>query len=149
MKPNLKSLLATALLGVAALPLISSAQEEKAPTPPPERGGGGGGGGQRQRATPEQLVARLDEAVTLTAEQKTKVTEIYKKQAEAMAALSQEERREKGMEIMKTTRDQIRALLTEDQQKKFDAMPQRGGGQGGGQRRQGGGGAPGEAPKKE
>jgi Spy/CpxP family protein refolding chaperone len=135
MKSNLKILFAAAVLGVAALPLVSSAQEEKAPAPPREGGGGGG----RQRATPEQMVARLDEAVTLTAEQKTKATEIYKKQSDAMAALSGEERREKGMEIMKATREQIRALLTEEQQKKFDAMPQRGPG-GGGQRRQGGGG---------
>src|SRR4051812_28947803 len=120
MRTTLKTLLATALLGVAALPLLSSAQAEKAPSTPPA---GGGGGGQRQRMTPEQMVTRLDEAVTLTAEQKTKVAEIYKKQTEAMAAIPQEERREKGAELRKATDAQIRALLTPDQQKKFDAIP--------------------------
>ena len=75
------------------------------------------------------MVARLDEAVTLTAEQKTKVTAIYQEQMAAMQAIPQEERREKMREAMAATREKIRALLTPEQAKKFDDMsaPGRGG----------------------
>jgi hypothetical protein len=48
-----------------------------------------------------------------------------------------EETRAKMQEIQKTAHDQIRALLTDDQQKKFDAMPAPGPG---GRRGPGGGG---------
>jgi hypothetical protein len=99
--------------------------------------------------TPEQMTARLDEVVMLTNDQKTKVTEIYKKMAADMQAVPQEQRREKGMAIGKAAHDEIRALLTEEQQKKFDAMPPPGrrgqGGPGGGHPP---GGSGGEAPKK-
>jgi Spy/CpxP family protein refolding chaperone len=104
---------ALALAAIASAPL--SAQEKK-----------GGGRGMN----PEQQVARIDEAVTLTADQKTKVTAILTKAQEQIQALPQEERRTKGMEIREATNKEIRALLTPDQQKKFDAMPPpaRGGG---------------------
>jgi hypothetical protein len=39
------------------------------------------------------------------------------------------------MESMRKTRDQVRALLTDEQKKKFDEMPQRGGGDQGGRGR--------------
>src|ERR1051326_1519828 len=171
MKLSFKTLLATAVLGAAALPMLSSAQDEK-PAPPPAEGGGngnggggqrpGGSGGRRGMPTPEQMVAHLDEAVTLTADQKTKVLEIYKKNAADMQAVPREQRREKMPELMKSQHDSIRALLTADQQKKFDAMPAPGGrggpggpgGPGGGRPPRGGGegssstGGGDEAPKK-
>ena len=84
------------------------------------------------------MLARLDEAVTLTADQKTKVTDIYKKMADQIGALAQEDRRTKGQDIRTATNAEIRALLTPDQQKKFDAMPQ-GRGPGGGKGGPGGG----------
>lgn len=92
--------------------------------------GGGGGGGQM---TAEARVERLDQAVSLTAEQKAKITAIYKAQAAKMQAIPQEERREKGMALMQDTQKQVRAVLTAEQQAKFDAMPQ-GRGQGGGRK---------------
>jgi Spy/CpxP family protein refolding chaperone len=52
-------------------------------------------------------------------------------------ALSQEDRRAKGREIRTAANKDIRALLTPEQQTKFDAMPpppRRGGGGGGGGR---------------
>lgn len=85
---------------------------------------------------PEQRLAAIDEAVKLTAEQKPKVTAILTKASADMQALSQEERREKGRAINETANKDIRALLTPEQQTKFDAMPApgRGGrGPGGGQ----------------
>jgi periplasmic protein CpxP/Spy len=81
---------------------------------------------------PEAQVARIDEAVTLTADQKTKITAIFSKMQEQMQALPQEERREKGMALREAATKEVRALLTAEQQAKFDAMPQ-GRGPGGGQ----------------
>ena len=78
--------------------------------------------------TPEQQVTRLEEAVgTLTADQKTKITAIYEKASKDRAALSQEEMREKGREIAMAAAKDVRALLTPEQQTKFDAMPAPGG----------------------
>jgi protein CpxP len=116
-----KFLLCAVALGAMASTSLLKAQDEK-------KGKGGRGGG-----TPEQQVARLDEAVTLTAEQKTKVTAIYAKYQEKLQAIPQEERQEKGREIMQARRDEVRALLTDEQKKKFDEMPQ--GGRGGGKKK--------------
>lgn len=114
---SLKHLVLSAVLGAAILTPALQAQEQK-------KGGGRG-------MNPEQQVARIDEAVTLTADQKTKVTAILTKVQEKVAALPQEERREKGQELRTAANKEIRALLTPEQQTKFDAIPQ-GRGQGGG-----------------
>lgn len=118
---KLKHILLSAVLGAAILSPALQAQEQK-------KGGGRGG------FTPEQQVARVDEAVTLTADQKTKVTAIFAKLAEKMQALPQEERREKGQELRTAANKEVRALLTPEQQAKFDAMPQGGRGGGGGKK---------------
>lgn len=97
------------------------------------RGGGDGAQGRGQMMTAEARVKQLDEALTLTADQKTKITAIYTKMQDDMRAMmrdgggDQQANREKMMESMRATRDQVRALLTDEQKAKFDAMPQRGG----------------------
>jgi periplasmic protein CpxP/Spy len=101
---------------------------------------GGGGGGRGMQMTPQAQVDALDKAVTLTADQKPKVLAIYtadaKKRADLMS--SQDPDMRTKMTAMRTDENtQIKALLTDDQKTKFDAMPQRGGRGGGG----GGGGA--------
>ena len=143
MKVSLKSVLAVLALGLAVIPSLSMAADA-AP------GGGQGQGGGRGGPSPEQRLAAIDTAVTLTADQKTKITAILTKSAADMQAVPQEERREKGQAIRAAANKEIHALLTAEQQVKFDAMPQGGRGQGGGQGGQGGqrGGAPAEAPKK-
>ena len=94
----------------------------------------GGGGGMRM--TTADRVAALDKAVTLTDDQKTKITAIYDADQKKMQDLfqSQDPDMRTKMQAMRTDENkQIRALLTPDQQTKFDAMPQRGrGGNGGG-----------------
>ena len=103
----------------------------------------GGGGGGRGMATPEARVAAIDKAVTLTDDQKTKITAILtddnKKMADMRAAQDPDMRTK--MTAMRTDENtKIKALLTDDQKPKYDAyvasMPQ--GGRGGG----GGGAAP-------
>jgi protein CpxP len=100
---------------------------------------GGGGGGRGMGMTPEARVAAIDKAVTLTDDQKTKITAIYtadaKKMQDLMAAQDPDMRTK--MTAMRTDENtQIKALLTDDQKPKFDAylasMPQgrRGGGGG-------------------
>ena len=77
-------------------------------------------------------IERLEEAVgTLTAEQKTKIEAINAKTREAIQALPEEDRQTKMREITQSGRTEIRAVLTPEQQKKFDEMPQ-GRGAGGG-----------------
>ncbi|MSU22536.1 MAG: hypothetical protein EXS32_01815 [Opitutus sp.] len=121
MKLTLKTLIAAVALGVAALPAISSAQAE-----------GKKGEGKGQRMTPEQQVTRLEEAVgSLSAEQKTKITAIYTKVSEQMQGLAQEDRQTKGAELRAAANKEVRAVLTADQQKKFDDMPAPGRGGGG------------------
>jgi Spy/CpxP family protein refolding chaperone len=103
-----------------AVPLIRAEDAPKADkAPAAEKSGKKGGGG---RMNPDQMVARLDEALTLTADQKTKIKDLMTANMEKAKDAAPEERRT----IMQGQRDQIRALLTPEQQKKFDDMPQRG-----------------------
>jgi protein CpxP len=99
--------------------------------------------------TPEARVAAIDKAVTLTDDQKTKITAIYTADAKKMADLraSQDPDMRTKMMAMRTDENtQIKALLTDDQKPKFDAylaaQPQRGGRGGGGGAPGGGGAAP-------
>lgn len=99
--------------------------------------GGGGGGG--MGGTPEQMMARQKErlfaGITLSAEQSAKADTIMlngmKKMAEMRASGSMDR---EGMQKMNAERnDAIKALLTDEQKKKFEenlaAMPQRRGGE--------------------
>ena len=109
---NVRKLLITVVAFAIASSSAVMAQEKK-------KGGGRGG----------MSVERVEEAVgTLTAEQKKKIEAIVAKSREEMQALSQEDRQTKGREIMQGVRTQIRAVLTPEQQKKFDEMPQGGAG---------------------
>ncbi len=112
--------------------------------------GGGGGGRGGMNMTSDQRVDRLDQAVgPLTADQKTKIKAIYdadaKKRTDMMAA-NDPDAMTKMRAMMTDERTQIRALLTPDQQTKFDAMPQ-GRGAGGGRGGAGGGTPPATPPQ--
>jgi Spy/CpxP family protein refolding chaperone len=79
--------------------------------------------------TAEQQIERIEQAVgTLTKAQKDKITAIMGKTQEAMKGIPKEERKEKGGALQKKQREDIRGVLTPEQQKKFDEMPQGGGG---------------------
>jgi len=97
---------------------------------------GGGGGGMRM--TPEARVAAIDKAVTLTDDQKTKITALYTADMKKMMALrdaQDPDMRTKMMAMRTDENTQIKAMLTDDQKPKFDAylasMPQGRGGGGG------------------
>ena len=112
----------------------------------------GGGGGGRGGMAPEARVAAIDAAVTLTADQKTKITAILtddqKKMADLRASGEDYSTLMPKIQAMRTDENaKIKALLTDEQKPKFDAyvaaQPTYGGGRrGGGSGAPGGGGAP-------
>jgi Spy/CpxP family protein refolding chaperone len=151
MKSALKVVLTVLALGLVAGAPIASAQDQTPPPQGPKGPDGGGGGRGGHFMSPEERVKQLDEALKLTDDQKAKITELLKTQQEKGQALradqtmSREDRRAKMMEIGKATQDGIKALLTPEQQTKFDALPQPGRG---GPRGPGGPGGPGGDEKK-
>jgi hypothetical protein len=79
---------------------------------------------------PATRVAQLDEAIALSAEQKAKALEIYQTESEVSARLTGDDRVFKTFQLRQASRQQVRALLTPDQQKKYEITPtNRGGGQ--------------------
>jgi len=85
---------------------------------------------------PMEQIRRLDEAVSLTPAQKDQINTLIKgnaPQRQAIkndASLTPENRRAKMRELRNGTQGKIRALLTSEQQQKFDAMPRPEGGRG-------------------
>lgn len=107
---SLKVLLTAIALGVAVSAPLQAQQK---------RGG----------MTAEQQIERIETAVgSLTAAQKTKITDIVNKGREEMQAIPKEERKEKGAAMQTKQRAAIRAVLTADQQKKYDDMAPAGAG---------------------
>ena len=89
------------------------------------------GGRGRGQFDPAKRAEMLGKQLNLSSDQQSKVGDILKSQQSQMQNLrsdtsaSQEDRRSKMMEIRKSSNDQIRALLNEDQQKKWDEMQSR------------------------
>jgi protein CpxP len=104
--------------------------------------GGPGGGGMRGGRTPEAQLEALKAAVTgITADQSTKIMAIYTastKKSDSIRTAAGDDM-QSAFPKMQAARTEasakVKALLTADQQKQFDAMPQG--------RGPGGGGAPG------
>ncbi len=94
-----------------------SAQEGQ----PPEHGRGG-------HFDPQRMTNHLTKELNLTSDQQTKVLDILKSQQSQMeslhsdTSLSQQDRRQKMMDIRKSSDEQIRGTLNPDQQKKWDEM---------------------------
>jgi len=142
---NMKRTAAVLLCSVAlAMPALAqsgttaSGAQEPAQGPPP-----GGGMGGRRGGNPEQRLQMMQTELNLTPDQATKVKAILEDGTKQMMALrngggTPEENRPKMMAIRQTESTQIKAVLTDDQKPKFDAMVARqmermrgGGGNGG------------------
>jgi Spy/CpxP family protein refolding chaperone len=82
----------------------------------------------------ERRMTRLDEQLALTPEQKAQIAAIWDKAEKESAALRHDaavtagDRKTKRRVAMKSARAEVRAVLTPEQQKKFDAMPRDGAG---------------------
>jgi Spy/CpxP family protein refolding chaperone len=117
----------TKLFLLAAIPVlvaVSSVRADEPGTTPPAADH------PRMQEAREHRMQRLDEKLHLTADQKTKISAIWDKtEAEARAARSeasssaQTNRRAKRREMMKAAHDEVRAVLTPEQQTIFDTMP--------------------------
>lgn len=142
------SLIVLALAGLTSLGMASALAQDNAGNPPPPPSGQQAGEQNGQwhghgHMDPEKRTEMLTKQLKLTSDQQPKVVEALKSEQSQMeslhsdSSLSQDDRRSKMMEIRKSTNDQIRGLLTPDQQKKFDEMQTRhehwGQGQGQGQ----------------
>jgi Spy/CpxP family protein refolding chaperone len=137
----MKSMLKLPLLAVAlalAAP-FTFAQEKDAPPPPPA----GEHGGQHKGGPRMDPLKMLTEKLGLTEAQQAQIKPILderKKEMDAVRAdtsLERDAKMAKAAEIFKTYQPKIRALLTPEQQKKFDDMKEEFmGGRGGGQRKE-------------
>ena len=137
MRPIL-SIRALALAAGLALPAYtalcddSSAPPQPPPAPPPPQtspSDGGGAPGPRHRMGPGYSLEELTSKLALTADQQKTVGGIIdsaRSQSRALrndTTLSWDDKRDKMRQIAKSAHDQIRAALTPDQQKQFDALP--------------------------
>lgn len=123
LKPCLLALsLAALTYAVAPLAVAQDTGTNQAQSAP-ERG--------RRHFDPARRAAMLGKHLNLTSDQQGKVLDILKSEQSQMetlrsdTSLSREDRHSKMMDIHKTSNDQIRALLTPDQQKKFDEIQSR------------------------
>lgn len=111
----------TVLCDIPAMAQDASSQGSAPSGPPPD---GRGPGGDMEARRLEMLTKHL----SLTTEQQTQVKAILDDQKTQMEALrndtstSREEKRPKMMALRKASDDKIRALLTDEQKTKFDAM---------------------------
>jgi len=118
-------------IGATALSTVPArAQDSSAPPPPPQdqtgprQGGPGMGSGGMRGSQVEFLTKKLN----LTPDQVTQVKAIDADAMKQMMALREDtsvagpDKRAKMMDIHKASQDKIRALLTDDQKTKFDAL---------------------------
>jgi protein CpxP len=111
-------------LGLSQLPLRAQDSSPASPPPPPPPAEGGGA-----RRNPGQMLQQLKDRLSLSDDQAKQLGEIVQDlRTQGMAlrqdtSLSDDDRRTKGQALMKSVHDKIRAMLTSDQQKIFDAMP--------------------------
>ena len=91
-------------------------------------GHGGGRGGRQGRMDPSKRAQMLTEQLNLTKDQQSKVKDILSAQQKQMQSAmqdqsgSREDKRAKFEQMRSETDSQIRAILTGDQQQKFDTM---------------------------
>jgi len=92
--------------------------------------GGGPGGGQMSRGpmSPDQRLQMMTKQLDLTTDQQAKIKPILESESQQMQALhqdsslSREDRMSKMQQIRQGTNDQIKPILTSDQQQKFQEM---------------------------
>jgi Spy/CpxP family protein refolding chaperone len=120
--------LGACLAMVGTLP-VAPMMAQDASAPAPQQGDSGQPGG---RPTTDQMVQRqiehLTKALSLTPAQATQIKPILQSQITKMMALrqdtetSQMDKRQQMMQIRSDSQSQIRAVLTSDQQPKYDAL---------------------------
>ena len=124
MKNLYKTLLPLAGLMLLAGPALR-ADESATPPPSPER--------RERREDMKENAKKMGKELNLTAEQETQIEAIHKQTAEAMktlrsdTSLTDEQKRAKRQELMKSSMDQVNALLTPEQRAKQKELRQKNG----------------------
>jgi Spy/CpxP family protein refolding chaperone len=126
MKTSPKLILTLLALGLCAAAPLARAADEPSVTVPTEATKSEQTGKRMKKAVNDRD-KMLTEKLNLTAEQKEKLTALRKQQGEELHAAKGD--RAKMRELTKKAHEDVRALLTPEQQKDFDAMPA--GGRGG------------------
>jgi periplasmic protein CpxP/Spy len=117
----------------AAVLLLSVGMFAQTPTPQDQGPGQGEhqAAGMHRHMDPQQQLDHLTKQLKLTDDQQQKIKPLLEQQAEQMqsvrqdTSVPQQDRRAKFQEIHQNTMSQIRSILDENQQKKFDKMMQR------------------------
>jgi len=118
--------LSLALLA-AALPAWAQYGQEPGAGGPPKGHKEGG----FRHADPKERAAHLAKKLNLNDEQKTKAEAIYQDEQQQVSklwenpSLSHEEKHAKMEEIRKSTQSRIKAILTKEQQQKYEEMQER------------------------
>ena len=118
---KLSLIAAMALGGLVAFSMLATAQEA---------GKEGKKGGKRGFPTVEQQMERMSTQLNLTDDQKPKVKAVLEAQDTKMKELRKDGNtptREQFQEVRKETQKKMKAILTEDQYKKYEEMAARGG----------------------
>ena len=113
------------MIAVSALLLMGmSAFAQEAQPQQGQQGGEGQRRGGGMMMSPEQRANRMAEQLGLSDDQKAKVQKIYEDSAKDMQSM-QGASREDRMAKMQETNEKVKAVLNDDQKKKFDEMNQR------------------------
>jgi periplasmic protein CpxP/Spy len=125
-KPVLQAaLLALCTTALSALPAMA---QDPAPAPAQDQAGPPNGGHRNGGQREEHQIEFLTKKLNLTPDQVTQVKAIDDDSRTQMMALHQDtttpqaDKRAKMMEIHKASQDKIRAVLTDDQKTKYDAL---------------------------
>jgi periplasmic protein CpxP/Spy len=125
-----KSVLQAALLALctAALSALPAMAQDPAPPPAQDQAGTPNGGHRGAGQREEHQIEFLTKQLNLTPDQVTQVKAIDDDSRAQMMALRQDtttpqaDKRAKMMDIHKASQDKIRAVLTDDQKSKYDAL---------------------------
>ena len=122
-------LIPLALSGLLALGVTAVASAQDTPPPPPDQSQAAPPqGGRGMRMDPDQQLAHLTSALSLTTDQQSQIKPLLVDRQQKMQALmqneslSQEDRRAQARTISQGTNNSIKAVLTDEQKQKFDAM---------------------------
>ena len=133
---EMKRVRAAGILLCGAVLAVVPVMAQQDATPPPAQGQeqgspAGGRGGRGGMMDPQRRMEMMQKQLNLTDDQTTQIKGIFEESRGKMeelrgnTALSQEDRRAKMMEIREHQTAKVKAVLTPDQQKKFEVMEQR------------------------
>jgi Spy/CpxP family protein refolding chaperone len=128
---RMKKVLVCALLAIAMACLGTALYAQDTMSPGQGMGQGGPGGMHHGPMSPDQRLQRMTQQLNLTADQQTKIKPILEQEQQQMQTLhgdtsmSQPDRMSKMQELRQGTNNQIKSVLTADQQQKFVQMQDR------------------------